>query len=177
MANVHDSTIIVSIARLWALAQYGSSTNPIYDNMLSGIFSPLELNVGIIAMCMPAFRRFVARFLPSCFGSTFGSYTPNAKYTPEGETPDSSKKGSRGRRRANDTLKGSLFQTTIMKTVDTRVEEVRSSEDQVRLVELEIGKDGTTTMGKAYLQAEEGSQHQAESLYKQQHERTVSKDW
>jgi hypothetical protein len=143
--------------------------------MLSGIFSPLELNVGIIAMCMPAFRRFVARFLPNCFGSTFGSSgkdTPNAKWTPD--TIGSSGKGSR--RRKQDTLGGSLFQSTITKTVDTRVEEQRSSEDQVRLVDLGAAKDAQSTC-KVPNHADDRSQHQADSLYKLQHNETLPKEW
>jgi hypothetical protein len=158
------STIIVSIARLWALAQYGSSTNPIYDNMLSGIFSPLELNVGIIAMCMPAFRRFVARFLPSCFGSTFGSSNRAYKYDDD-NTPNarvSSGKQSGGGKRKQDTLGGSLFETTITKTVDMKVE------DEVGLVE--VRRDGGVSV-------EEASQHGPESLYKAQHQETLPKDW
>jgi hypothetical protein len=141
--------------------------------MLSGIFSPLELNVGIIAMCMPAFRRFVARFLPTCFGSTFassGKYTPNAKWTPN--TIGSSGKGSKGRRAKQDTLGSSLFQTDIMKTVDTRVEE--QTEDQVRLVEL--GREGGGTSG-ALSHGEDRSQCNSECLYKAQHEQTLPKDW
>lgn len=172
-----NSTIIVSIVRLWALAQYGGSHNPIYDNVLSGIFSPLELNVGIICMCMPAFRRFVARFLPSCFGSTFGSSNPKNKYREyEDGTPNarlSSGKRS-GRRAKTDTLGGSLFQTTIMKTVDTRVEETVSEEDEVRLMELK--KNGQRL--EAAESAEEISVNQKpESVYKAQHKDTLPKDW
>lgn len=134
-------TIIVSITRLWALAHYNTSTNPIYDNMLSGIFSPLELNVGIICMCMPAFRRFVARFAPTCFGSTFAS--SNRKYYEDNATPSERQGRASHGRRKTDTLGGSLFQSTIVKTVDTTVEEERSG-DQVRLVELsrEEGEEG-----------------------------------
>jgi hypothetical protein len=128
-----SSTIVVSIIRLWALSHYATSSNPIYDNMLSGIFSPLELNVGIICMCMPAFRRFVARFAPTCFGSTFAS--SNRKYYEDEHEHDtvrrSGTKRSKGKR---DTLGGSLFQSTIVKTVDTQVGE--EGGDQVRLVEL-----------------------------------------
>jgi hypothetical protein len=108
--------------------------------MLSGIFSPLELNVGIIAMCMPAFRRFVARFAPTCFGSKFNS--SNRKYY-EGDTIGSSGKRVSGNKGKNDTLGGSLFQSTVVRTVDGRGGE--EGGDQVRLVELsgsrgEVGK-------------------------------------
>jgi hypothetical protein len=125
--------------------------------MLSGIFSPLELNVGIIAMCMPAFRRFIARFLPSCFGSTFASSNKN---TPDGTPSDRISSA----RKKQDTLGGSLFQTTIRKTVDTTIEEEVRGEDEVGLVEL----------GKS---EEELGQDRAESLYKAQHRETLPKDW
>lgn len=168
---------MVSIARLWALAQYGSSTNPIYDNVLSGIFSPLELNVGIICMCMPAFRRFVARFLPHCFGSTFGSSNGRYKYreyddgTPNVRISSGKRSGGRGGRNT-DTLGGSLFQTTIVKTIDTRVEETRNEEDEVRLVELK--KNGQVA---AVNDNGDGLSVQPESLYKAQHKDTLPKEW
>lgn len=170
-------TIVVSIARLWALAQYGSSTNPIYDNVLSGIFSPLELNVGIICMCMPAFRRFVARYLPHCFGSTSGSSDAKYKYreyddgTPNARISSGKRSGGRGGR-TTDTLGGSLFQTTIMKTVDTRVEETRSEDDEVRLMELK--KNGQAPTGNESM---EEVSVKPESLYKAQHKDTLPKEW
>jgi hypothetical protein len=110
--------------------------------MLSGIFSPLELNVGIIAMCMPAFRRFVARFAPTCFGSKFNS--SNRKYY-EGDTIGSSGKRVSGNKGKNDTLGGSLFQSTVVRTVDGGLVGEEGG-DQVRLVELSgsRGKVGKT---------------------------------
>jgi hypothetical protein len=152
-------TIIVSIIRLWALAHYNASTNPIYDNMLSGIFSPLELNVGIICMCMPAFRRFIARFAPTCFGSTFAS--SNRKYYDDDDTPGSDRRDHV--RKKTDTLGGSLFQSTIVKTVDTLVEE--EGEDQVRLVELN---------GRG---EEVGRREVSERTYRERHEGTLPKEW
>jgi hypothetical protein len=93
--------------------------------MLSGIFSPLELNVGIICMCMPAFRRFVARFAPPCFGSALQSSAH--KYERNEDTPG---------RRKQDTLGGSLFLSEVVDVV------VSASEDRIKLVEL--GKDGAS---------------------------------
>jgi hypothetical protein len=144
--------------------------------MLSGIFSPLELNVGIVCMCMPAFRRFVARFLPSCFGSTTGSSDPKYKYRDYNEdgTPNSrfsSGKRSGGRRAKMDTLGGSLFQSTIVKTIDTTVEETKSQDDGIRLVEIREGNEPKTDGSSV----DEISK--AESLYKAQHRNTLPKDW
>lgn len=172
-----NSTIIVSIVRLWALARYGSSTNPIYENMLSGIFSPLELNVGIICMCLPAFRRCVARFLPACFVSTLGNSNPKYKYREYEEgTPNSHLTlGKRSGRRAKaDTLGGSLFETTIMKTVDTRVEEILSDEDEVRLMELRNNGQRPEAAESA---GEISMSQKPESVYRAQHKNTLPKDW
>jgi hypothetical protein len=152
-------TIIVSIARLWALAHYNASTNPIYDNMLSSIFSPLELNIGIICMCMPAFQRFNARFAPTCFGSTFAS--SNRKYYDDNDTPGSDKRGQA--RKKTDTLGGSLFQSTIVKTVDTLIEE--QAGDQVRLAELN---------GRG---EEVGRREVSERAYRERLEGTLLKEW
>ena len=60
-----------------------------------------------------------------------------------------------------------------MKTVDTRVEETRPEEDEVRLVELR--KNGKAAEGGS---ADDVS-HTAppESLYKTQHKDTVPKEW
>lgn len=121
---------------------YATSANPIYDNMMSGVYSVLEVNVGIICICMPAFRRFMAHLMPHCFGSTqndskynrYDDGTPNAKIS----------SGKRSGRKKS-TLDGSLFNTTIMKTVDTRVEAVSKEDDEVRLVELQ--KNGKSAAG------------------------------
>lgn len=153
-------TIIVSTSRLWALAQYGNSTNPIYDNVLSGIFSPLELNVGIICMCMPAFRRFVARFLPTCFGSTFGSSNPKYRNHDDDDVPNARVSSGRNGRRKQDTLGGSLFQTN--RTVDSTKGggTVVVGEDEFRLVQVRKGEGVRDKTGE-----DESSQHAPDSLY------------
>jgi hypothetical protein len=74
-------------------------------------------------MCMPAFRRFVARFAPPCFGKALQSSA--AQRYERDETPG---------RRKQDTLGGSLFLSEAVDVV------IGGSEDQIKLVEL--GKDG-----------------------------------
>ncbi|KAF2710605.1 hypothetical protein K504DRAFT_533530 [Pleomassaria siparia CBS 279.74] len=138
--GVGGITILVSCIRLQYLAQYAASENPLYDNLNAGIFSVLETNVGVMCICMPSFRRFLATLSPKCFGSTendskykaYDDNTPNARAL----------SGKRSNRIKKSTLGGSLFETQITKTVDTRVESERS-DDEVQLVELE--RNGKST--------------------------------
>lgn len=65
-----NSTIVVSCIRLGALATYATSTNPLYDNLMAGVYSVLELNIGLMCVYMPALRRFLAQLTPRCFATT-----------------------------------------------------------------------------------------------------------
>lgn len=102
--------------------------------------------------------------MPSCFGSTMGSSAP--KYRAYEDAQDGSS-GKRTGRRKQNTLGGSLFQSTIMKTVDTKVEESKEEEDAVRLVQLKK-KEGASV---------DEISTAPESLYKAQHKETLPKDW
>jgi len=106
-----------------------------YDNLMSGVYSILEINVGIICVSMPAFRRFLAQLIPKCFGSTQNDSRPEDA-VPNARYPSSSKPS----RRKKSSMNASLFNTTIMKTVDLSQETEGKEEDEVGLVEL--GKDG-----------------------------------
>ena len=102
--------------------------------MMSGAYSILEINVGILCICMPSFRRFLAGIVP-CFASTTNS--SNYKQYQDG-TPNVKISTGKLSSRKKSTMGGSLFDTAIMKTVDTTVE-TRShhDEDEVRLVQLQ----------------------------------------
>lgn len=120
---------------------------------MSGVYSVLELNVGIICICMPTFRRFLAHFVPNCFAS---SQTDSNLKNYEDETPNArastKKSGRSGRKRS--TMDGSLFNTTIMKTIDTRVTSLNKDDDEVQLVELqrngELQKNGKSVNGSEH---------------------------
>ncbi|KAF2256458.1 hypothetical protein BU26DRAFT_599145 [Trematosphaeria pertusa] len=68
--SVGAITIVVSCIRLGALATYATSTNPLYDNLMAGVYSVLELNIGLMCVYMPALRRFLAQLTPRCFATT-----------------------------------------------------------------------------------------------------------
>jgi hypothetical protein len=95
--------------------------------------------------CIPAFRRFLAHFIPSCFASSQGdsNYKHYEDGTPNAKVASSKKSARSGRKKS--TLDGSLFNTTIMKTVDTRVASVDKYDDEVQLVELR--KNGKSVEG------------------------------
>ena len=62
--------MIVSMIRIRSIATYGNSSNPMYDSLEAALYSVLEQNVGIICICMPMFRRFLAALMPRCFASS-----------------------------------------------------------------------------------------------------------
>lgn len=117
--------------------------------MLSGIFSPLELNVGIVCMCMPAFRRFVAPILPIFFSARSSlKYRQHQNSDPNNPKPDNpdpnnndpasphpdpNAKLSSGKRsdgkggKKKGTIGASLLETTL-KTESTGVD--KSGEDE-----------------------------------------------
>jgi len=55
---------IVSILRLRSLVSFANTTNPTYDFYNSGLWSMLELDVGIICVCMPNIRLILVRLFP-----------------------------------------------------------------------------------------------------------------
>ncbi|KAH7067227.1 hypothetical protein BKA63DRAFT_581933, partial [Paraphoma chrysanthemicola] len=151
--GVGTVTIVVSCIRLSAVAKYATSTNPMYDNLMSGVYSILEINVGIMCVSMPAFRRFLARLGPQCFGSTQNdSGKPSEDEVPNVRYP------SRPVRRKKSTMSGSLFNTTNSKTIDMTLESNTKDDDEVRLMELQKSganiatqslEGSTTDLGRA----------------------------
>ncbi|KAG9191047.1 hypothetical protein G6011_09135 [Alternaria panax] len=125
------STIVVFCIRLGAVAKYATSTNPMYDNLMSGVYSILEINVGIICVSIPAFRRLLAQIFPKCFGTTEN----NSDRTPaDDDTPN---RLSRKKSRSNKSMLDiSLFNTTVMRIVDVNLEGIGKAYDEVHLVEL-----------------------------------------
>ncbi|ORX92397.1 hypothetical protein BCR34DRAFT_258352 [Clohesyomyces aquaticus] len=61
---------IVSILRLQSLVHFANSSNPTWDQWDVSNWSTVEINVGIICICMPAMRVVLVRFFPRAFGST-----------------------------------------------------------------------------------------------------------
>lgn len=157
------STIVVSCIRLSAVAKYATSTNPMYDNLMSGVYSILEINVGIICVSMPAFPRFLAVLVPKCFGSTQNDSKP--KFSDDG-VPNS-RYPSKPTRRKKSTMNSSLFNTKIMKTVDMNMESRSRDDDEVNLVELQQ-KSGvkTTTRSLGESTADYEGPHETGSFHR-----------
>ncbi|KAL5401423.1 hypothetical protein PMIN06_004714 [Paraphaeosphaeria minitans] len=128
-------TMIVSCIRIQTIATYGNSNNPMYDSLEAALYSVLEQNVGLICICMPMFRRFFGHLFPRCF---FASSEDDSNFKYDDGTPNariSSGKRSTPRNKKS-TLDGSLFDTQITKTVDTKVDSTQL-DDEVGLVELQ----------------------------------------
>lgn len=58
------SVTVVSIVRLEGLVTFANSINPTWDNWSTGIWSTIEINVGIICACMPSLRLLLIRAFP-----------------------------------------------------------------------------------------------------------------
>ncbi|PFH60356.1 hypothetical protein XA68_11098 [Ophiocordyceps unilateralis] len=67
---------VVSILRLRALDFSSHSTNPTWDFFDVGIWSTVEINVGIICVCMPSLRLLLVRLIPSLSTSSQRGYLP-----------------------------------------------------------------------------------------------------
>lgn len=107
--------------------------------------------------------------MPKCFGSTehdAHSFRDAAR-TPSQLGDSGAKKHSKKK----STLPGSLFDTDITKTVDTLVESRKpAADDELQLVKL-------NPSGKSVAESTEDVPRAAESLYREQHLRTIPRDW
>ncbi|KAL5374849.1 hypothetical protein PMIN06_012375 [Paraphaeosphaeria minitans] len=68
---------VVSIIRLHSLVDFAKSTNPTWDYWAVSNWSTVEINVGIMCVCMPSLRIILVRFFPKVLGtkrSTSGGY-------------------------------------------------------------------------------------------------------
>ncbi|KAJ6439333.1 putative PTH11-type G-protein coupled receptor protein [Purpureocillium lavendulum] len=66
---------IVSMLRLRSLVQAGASTvNPTWDFFEAGVWSTVEINVGIICICMPSLRLLLVRIFPGLRGMSTRYY-------------------------------------------------------------------------------------------------------
>ncbi|KAG5982710.1 hypothetical protein E4U55_001500 [Claviceps digitariae] len=62
---------VVSILRLRSLVKFGiDTTNPTWDFFGVGLWSTIEINIGIICTCMPTVRLFLVRLFPQRLGTT-----------------------------------------------------------------------------------------------------------
>ncbi|OAG07589.1 uncharacterized protein CC84DRAFT_1089996, partial [Paraphaeosphaeria sporulosa] len=132
--SVGAVTVVISCIRLGALATYETEVNPMYNNVLSGVWSVLEINVGIICICMPSFPRFVSQLAPHFFSTTHR----DSRLCGEAGTPNAY--GRSGRKKFQTRV--SMFEMSIVKTVDMTVEAQRASDDEVRLVMLQQNRRG-----------------------------------
>ncbi|KAI1342941.1 hypothetical protein F5Y15DRAFT_412613 [Xylariaceae sp. FL0016] len=64
---------IVSILRLHTILEFGSSANITQDYVAIGVWTTIEVPVGVICACLPSIRTLLKEFMPSVFGSTQAS--------------------------------------------------------------------------------------------------------
>jgi len=121
------SVTVVSIVRLQGLVTFANSINPTWDNWSTGVWSTIEINIGIICACMPSLRLLLVRLFPKVLGT---NNTP-----PSGSGQDSR---TNGRRHATVSMNGKSSKVGILDSRSYTVQRgTGSDDDKEHLVKLE----------------------------------------
>lgn len=96
--NLHR-IIAVSCLCVQSLTRYSNTSNPTYDTLASAVWSNVELNVGVICICMPAFRRFWRILSPNSLVQRRIMYLFVAKDRGRRTRHQSARRGAKGKRR------------------------------------------------------------------------------
>lgn len=94
---------------MWTITLWGRTKNPTLDYVSLGLWSIIELDVGIICACMPGMATLIRRILPRVFGTLKGSSSNNPVSTDSLQTYGGGRMGS------------SKLKTKISKTTDIHV--------------------------------------------------------
>lgn len=93
MLCVGTFVTVVSILRLQSLVQFRSDTiNPTWDYVNVAIWSDVEVNVGIICVCMPSLRLLLTRLFPKVFGGSSNASYVNYSHNSRSRTGGGSRK-------------------------------------------------------------------------------------
>ena len=83
-ADPHPNVVICSIARLPYVLLLGRTADTTYTEAILGVWSLVEVNLGIICACAMRFKRLISIYLPRL--SLFPSHSPRAAKSTE-DTP------------------------------------------------------------------------------------------
>lgn len=76
MLTIWDSVSVGSIVRLKAVIRFRSDTlNPTRDVYDLAVWSAVEINIGLICVCLPSLRQLLVKQLPPLLASTRRRYT------------------------------------------------------------------------------------------------------
>jgi hypothetical protein len=156
----------MSCLRIRSLIQYSITHNATYDTLSSAIWSSVEINVGVICICMPALRRFLSYVRLKCSGTT-----TKDSIVLYGDAPSRLLSGKKSSRKKS-ALPSHLFDTTIVKTIDTRVLSAKAEEDELQLMDMGINKSATKSA-----ESVEQETSEAGSCEKEQHQRNITEGW
>ena len=125
---------------------------------------------------MPAFRRFFTYTEPECFDTREGDpgSIRDAAQAPSPLDGPRLKKDGKKKSTLHDSLfntNTSIFQSKV-KTGSTGISSSRTEDEEIQLVERGLGVEMAGEVENA-----EDEQRKAEILYKEQHSKTVPRDW
>ncbi|KAH6684559.1 hypothetical protein B0J14DRAFT_465132, partial [Halenospora varia] len=133
---------VISIIRLQALVHFAKSQNPTWDNLNTALWSSVEINVGIICVCMPSLRVLLVRLFPKMLGST--QHASNKNYLNNSHSHmggNISVNKSHGKSKSNGGLNGSGIMKSETYTVQYGTKGDRDS-DEVELRNLRFADAG-----------------------------------
>ncbi len=113
--------------RVKALITLGTSDNFTWDNYPVSLWSTLEINCGIICICMPTLRLLLVRFFPSLGGGTKGY-------------------GDAYKRPGGGTGTGGKVLSTMARMTHGRVGQTRTAEDSDSTLKLDGAASGTSVV-------------------------------
>ncbi|RDL30138.1 uncharacterized protein BP5553_10416 [Venustampulla echinocandica] len=132
MLCVGTFVTIVSILRLQSLVTFENTANPTWDFYGTGIWSTMELDVGIICLCMPSLRAFLIRLFPTLSSRNRSQY-PSIRMQSDTRKTGSTSKSSRNNGKGGI----SLSRNFVVEYSNTPAQDQSSF---VQLVEIEAGR-------------------------------------
>ncbi|KAL2069519.1 hypothetical protein VTL71DRAFT_14198 [Oculimacula yallundae] len=138
MLSVGLIVTIVSIIRLVSLVHFASSSNSMWDYFDPGFWSNMEVDIGIICVCMPAYRILIKRiFCPRKSDST----DSNASQKRFSVNPNLMVRNKRESRTESTKSEGIVYERNYGVEFSDRMEEDDNMERVIQMVEIQ-GGDG-----------------------------------
>lgn len=130
------SVTVISVLRLRSLVTFGAnSLNPTWEFFDVSMWSNIEINVGIICICMPALRLLLVRLFPKILGTTqryYAKYSNSGNKSANDREPRSGRFGnvsvSRAERGAFDGQQHELGQISYQKTYTVKYGDADAAE-------------------------------------------------
>ncbi|KAL2268980.1 hypothetical protein VTJ83DRAFT_3826 [Remersonia thermophila] len=122
----------VSIYRIRTLGAAAVATDPTWDNVDAATFSFLELSVGVVTVCLPTLRPFLARVMPGVFGHLLQQSSGGHRSGPGGYGTGATGRGSRNPRRGASGVSASSLSGARSPVLKSKILSESDSTEELR---------------------------------------------